>query len=121
MIMASSYELQRRADQAREQLSKRLGELSDQLSPAAVVGDLLSIDYDQARQDVTQFLSKHVRGNPVAFALIAAGVGWLLISEAGTPLSKPRSSRSRQRRGARATAKPQQRIARKKVASRQRA
>jgi len=90
MIMASSHELQRRADQARERLSERLGELSDQLSPAAVVGDLLSIDYDQARQDVTQFVSKHVRGNPLAFALIAAGVGWLLISEAGTRLAKPR-------------------------------
>ena len=88
MTMASSHELQRRANQARERLSERLGELGDQLSPAAVVGDLLSIDYDQARQDVTQFLSKHVRGNPVAFALIAAGVGWLLISEAGTPLTK---------------------------------
>jgi hypothetical protein len=108
MIMATSNELQRRADQARERLSERLGELSDQLSPAAVVSDLLSIDYDQARQDVTQFLSKHVRGNPVAFALIVAGVGWLLISEAGTPFSKPRSGRatpSRQKRR-RAKARP---------------
>lgn len=94
MIMATSNELQRRADQARERLSERLGELGEQLSPAAVVGDLLSIDYDQARQDVTQFVSKHVRGNPLAFALIAAGVGWLLISEAGTPLSKPRPGRA---------------------------
>jgi len=94
MIMASSRELQRRADQARERLSERLGELSAQLSPAAVVGDLLSIDYDRARQDVTQFVSKHVRGNPLAFALIATGVGWLLISEAGTPLSKPRPGRT---------------------------
>ena len=106
MIMASSHELQRRADQARERLTERLGELSDQLSPAAVVGDLLSIDYDKARQDVTQFLSKHVRGNPLAFALIAAGVGWLLISEAGKPLSKLRPGRAiqsrRKRRRARA-------------------
>lgn len=108
MIMVTSHELQRRADQARERLSESLGELSDQLSPAAVVSDLLSIDYDQARQDVTQFLSKHVRGNPVAFALIAAGVGWLLISEAGTPLAKLRSGRatpSRQKRR-RAKARP---------------
>lgn len=108
MIMATSNELQRRADQARERLSERLGELSDQLSPAAVVSDLLSIDYDQARQDVTQFLSKHVRGNPVAFALIAAGVGWLLISEAGTPLAKLRSGRATpsRRKRRRAKARP---------------
>ena len=117
MIMASSYELQRRADQARERLSERLGELSDQLSPAAVVGDLLSIDYDQARQDVTQFLSKHVRGNPVAFALIAAGVGWLLISEAGTPLSKPRSGRTTPSRRKRPRTKAR---AQKAVSSRRR-
>jgi hypothetical protein len=108
MIMATSNELQRRADQARERLSERLGELGEQLSPAAVVGDLLSIDYDQARQDVTQFLSKHVRGNPVAFALIAAGVGWLLISEAGTPLAKLRSGRATpsRRKRRRAKARP---------------
>ena len=105
MIMATSNELQRRADQARERLSERLGELGDQLSPAAVVSDLLSIDYDQARQDVTQFLSKHVRGNPVAFALIAAGVGRLLISEAGTPSSKPRSGRTTPSRPKRPRAK----------------
>ena len=115
MIMASSHELQRRADQARERLSERLGELSDQLSPAAVVGDLLSIDYDQARQDVTQFLSKHVRGNPLAFALIAAGVGWLLISEGGTPLAKLGPGRATQskRKRRRAKARP-----RKPVSSR---
>ena len=79
--MASSRDLQRRADQARERLSDRLTQLGDQLSPSAVIGDLLTIDYDKARQDVTQFLSKHVRGNPLAFALIAAGIGWLMISE----------------------------------------
>ena len=56
--MASSRELQRRADQARERLSDRLTQLSDQLSPSAVIGDLLTIDYDKARRDVTQFLSK---------------------------------------------------------------
>lgn len=98
MIMATSNELQRRAEQARERLNERLGELSEQLSPAAVVGDLLSIDYDKARQDVTQFLSKHVRGNPLAYALIAAGVGWLLISEAGESFSKLRLGRATQSR-----------------------
>lgn len=118
--MASSNELQHRADQARERLSDRLNQLSSELSPSAVIGDLLTIDYDKARQDVTQFLSKHVRGNALAFALIAAGVGWLLISEAGEPSSKPNSGRSRRRRGVRTTAKPQQRSA-KKVASRRRA
>ena len=56
--MTSSRDLQRRADQARERLSDRLTELGDQLSPSAVIGDLLAIDYDKARQDVTQFLSQ---------------------------------------------------------------
>src|SRR6188474_3737729 len=96
--MASSHVLQRKADQARERLSDRLTELGDQLSPSSMIGDLLTIDYDKARQDVTQFLSKHVRGNPLAYALIAAGVGWLLISEAGEPLSKLRLGRTTQSR-----------------------
>ena len=47
--MTSSRDLQRKADQARERLSDRLTELGDQLSPSAVIGDLLTIDYDKAR------------------------------------------------------------------------
>ena len=86
--MASSHVLQRKADQARERLSDRLTELGDQLSPSSMIGDLLTIDYDKARQDVTQFLSKHVRGNPLAFALIAAGIGWLMISVIDGPSSR---------------------------------
>jgi len=113
--MASSHALQHRANQARERLSERLTELSGQLSPSAVIGDLLTIDYDKARQDVTQFLSKHVRGNPIAFALIAAGIGWLLISEAGAPLSATRS-RSKSRR-----AQPRSHRATKAAPSRRRA
>ena len=109
--MASSRELQLRADQARERLSERLTQLSGQLSPSAVIGDLLTIDYDKARQDVTQFLSKHVRGNPLAFALIAAGVGWLVISEASKPLSKLRPGRATnsRRKRRRAKARPRNR------------
>ena len=103
--MTSSSELQHRADQARERLSERLTELSGHISPSAVIGDSLTIDYNKARQDVTQFLSKHARGNPLAFALIAAGVGWLLISEAGKPFSKLRPGRAIQSRRKRRRAK----------------
>ena len=102
--MASSRELQQRADQARERLSERLTELGDQLSPSAMIGDLMAIDYDKARQDLTQFVSKHVRDNPLAFALIAAGIGWLMISEAGGPSYKLHSGRrNRPRRASRTT------------------
>lgn len=119
--MASSHELQRRAVQARERLSDRLTELSDQLSPSAVIGDLLTIDYDKAQKDVTQFLSKHVRGNPLALALIAAGVGWLIISEASKPSQRLRSGRATQSRRSRGTAKARRRHTRKTVSSRKRA
>jgi hypothetical protein len=121
MTMASSHELQRRADQARERLSGRLAQLGDQLSPSAVIGDLLAIDYDKARQDVTQFLSKHVRDNPLAFALIAAGIGWLMISEAGGPSYRLHSGRRSRPRKASGTAKARRRKARKATASRSRA
>src|SRR5262245_1093833 len=119
--MASSHELQRRAVQARERLSDRLTELSDQLSPSAVIGDLLTIDYDKAQKDVTQFLSKHVRGNPLALALIAAGVGWLIISEAGKPSLRRRPGRATRSRRLRGTAKAPRRHARKTISSRKRA
>jgi len=118
--MASSHELQRRAVQARERLSDRLTELGDQLSPSAVIGDLLTIDYDKAQKDVTQFLSKHVRGNPLALALIAAGVGWLIISESTKPSLRRRSDRATQPRRPRGIAKTRRRHARKAIGSRKR-
>src|SRR5262245_61902970 len=118
--MASSHELQRRAVQARERLSDRLTELSDQLSPSAMIGDLLTIDYDKAQKDVTRFLSKHVGGNPLALALIAAGVGWLIISEASKPSLRRRSGRATRSRRSRGTAKARRRQ-RKAVSSRKRA
>ena len=119
--MASSHELQRRAVQARERLSDRLTEVSDQLSPSAVMGDLLTIDYDKAQKDVTQFLSKHVRGNPLALALIAAGVGWLIISEASKPSVPRRFGRARPSRRPRRITKARRRNTRKTVSSRKRA
>jgi hypothetical protein len=114
--MASSRELQRRADQARERLSDHLTELSDKLSPSAVIGDLLTIDYDKTQKDVTQFLSKHVRGNLLAFALIAAGIGWLIISESSKPSRRRRSGRATQSRRSRGIVKAPRRHARKAVA-----
>jgi len=121
MTMASSRELQRRADQARERLSGRLSQLGDQLSPSAVIGDLLAIDYDKARQDLTKFLSKHMRDNPIAFALIAAGIGWLMISEAGGPSYRLHSGRRRRPRKAGGATKARHRRARTATASRSRA
>lgn len=108
--MASSRELQRKADLARERLSRHLTQLGDQLSPSAMIGDLLTIDYDKARQDVTQFVSRHVRGNPLAFALIAAGIGWLMISESSGPLRRQPARASKQGR------KPRRRHTTKAVA-----
>jgi hypothetical protein len=107
--MTSSQELQRKANKARERLGDRITELSDQLSPSAMIGDLLTIDYEKARQDVTKFLSKHVRSNPLAFALIAAGVGWLMISESSMPLLRRGSGRAGRSRRGRKNAKPRRR------------
>lgn len=127
--MPSSRELQRKAEQARERLSERLTTLGNQVSPVAMMSDLMTIDYDKARQDVTQFLSKHVRANPMAYALIAAGVGWLLVSEvretlpetrAGTGASSRRCSR-RAKRPARSGRKTAAKSAAKPAALRKRA
>lgn len=98
--MPSSRELQRKAEQARERLSERLTTLGNQVSPVAMMSDLMTIDYDKARQDVTRFLSKHVRANPMAYALIAAGVGWLLVSEVRETLPETRAGTARHRAGA---------------------
>ena len=84
----SSAQLQRKADQAREHLSDRLEDLREQLSPSLVIDDLLDAGSRLWKgDDVMPALMRQAKNNPMAYALIAAGVGWLIYSEARSSLS----------------------------------
>jgi hypothetical protein len=78
----SSAQLQRKAEQARERLSESLDGLRSHLSPSILVDDLLG---GKGRlwkgDDVLPAVVQQAKNNPVAYALIAAGLGWLIYSE----------------------------------------
>ena len=79
---SSSAQLQRKAEQARERLSHRLEDLREQLSPSLVIDDLLDVGSRIWKGDeIVPVLMRQAKNNPMAYALIAAGVGWLIYSE----------------------------------------
>lgn len=104
-MTTSSAQLQRKAEQARERLTDRLGDLREHLSPSLVIDDLLDAGSRIWKGDeIVPVLMRQAKNNPMAYALIAAGLGWLIYSETrGSPppaAGKRRSAaKSRARRG----------------------
>ena len=86
--MASSAQLERRAERARERLTDRIADLRYQVSPATVVGDLIGVNPSTLGEEILPLIAKQARNNPVASLLIGAGIGWLIFSEVRGPLSK---------------------------------
>ena len=86
--MTTSRALERKAERVRERLSGRLADLRYHASPSTVVADLLGVNPRELTDDVVPALVKQARSNPIAFGLIAAGGGWLIISEVREPLAK---------------------------------
>jgi hypothetical protein len=87
--MATSAQLERKAERTRERLSDRIADLRSHVSPTTVVSDLLgAVNARNLADDVLPILAKQARNNPIASLLIAAGVGWLIFSEIRGPISK---------------------------------
>lgn len=114
-MASSSAQLQRKAEQARERLSGRIEDLRHHLSPSIVIDDLLGAGGRLLKgEEVLPVLLRQAKNNPVAYALIAAGLGWLVYSETrGSPsagtTAKRRSTKRRSRSGKTAQAMPARR------------
>ena len=80
--MTTAEQLERRANRARERLAERLQDLQYHASPRLVAQDLLGDHVPRTAGDIAAVLSQQVRTNPLACVLIAAGVGWLIYSDA---------------------------------------
>ena len=81
-MTSSSAQLQRKAEQARERLSDRLEDLREHLSPSLVIDDLLDAGSRIWKGDeIVPLLMRQAKNNPMAYGLIAAGLGWLIYSE----------------------------------------
>jgi hypothetical protein len=86
--MATAKELERKAEAVRARLSDRLSDLRYHVSPSTVVSDLLGVDPRELADELVPALVKQARNNPIAYGLIAAGVGLLVFSEVREPLAK---------------------------------
>jgi hypothetical protein len=80
--MTTAEQLERKANRARERLAGRLQDLQYHASPGLVAKDLLGAEVPRTAGDIAAVLSQQVRTNPLACILIAAGVGWLIYSDA---------------------------------------
>src|SRR5438876_6576563 len=86
--MASSAQLERKAERARERLSDRIADLRYHVSPGTVVSDIFGVDPRALESGILPLLAKQARNNPIASLLIGAGIGWLIFSEVRGPLSE---------------------------------
>src|SRR5262249_2400795 len=87
--MATSAQLERKAERARERLSGRIADLRYHVSPTTVVSDLLGVVHPgRWGAEFLLLREKRARHNPIASLLIAAGVGWLIFSEVRAPIAK---------------------------------
>ena len=97
--MATSTQLERKAERARERLSDRIADLRSQVSTRTVVSDLLQGLNRGRGDDILPILIKKASNNPIASLLIAAGVAWLIFSESkSSGLTKPRRTTARGRK-----------------------
>ena len=93
----TSTQLERRAEKTRERLSDHLQELQHNVSPGRVLSDIFDVNPRKwGADDAARLLIEQVKTNPVACALIAAGIGLLVYSDRN--VKRANQSRSRRRR-----------------------
>jgi hypothetical protein len=88
--------LTRRAERTRNHLTELVDSLQSQITPAELVGQLVGRRAQHVgNESFVDVLMAQVKRNPLACILIAAGVGWLMISERADSNRPPRRTRVR--------------------------
>jgi len=71
-----------RAERTRDHLSDLMEQLQNQVTPSELVNQLVGRRRSTLeRPSIAETLTEQLRRNPIACALIAAGIGWLMMSE----------------------------------------
>ena len=101
-----------RAERTRDHLSELVDRLQNQITPAELVNQLVGRRRSTSDgPSIAETLTEQVRRNPIACALIAAGIGWLMMSEkAERNRSAPRRRRIARRRPAAAKRQTRKKI-----------
>ena len=69
------------AERTRHHLSELLDTLQHQVSPGELVQELVKGPAARQGADIGKAIAAQASRNPLAFLMIAAGVGWLMYSE----------------------------------------
>jgi hypothetical protein len=81
-MVDQSDDLTRRAERSRNHLAELVDNLQSQITPARLVGQFVGHrGVKGGDPSLTELLTAQVSRNPLACMLIAAGIGWLMISE----------------------------------------
>jgi hypothetical protein len=102
--------LEGKADRSRERLTGLIDDLQSQITPRKMLDQVLGItkvEGSSLGHSITQQISKH----PLPYLLIAAGVGWLMLTEAiengqQRTRNQPRRKDSSRRKGSSQRRKP---------------
>ena len=88
-----------RAERTRNHLAELVDRLQNQITPAELMHQLVGRRGANARSpSLTDMITDQVSRNPMACMMIAAGIGWLMISDRadrGRPARRPRASAGR--------------------------
>ena len=81
---SQSEQLEREAEETREQLSGTLEELRDRMTPGRVVDQLIDYTRDGPAAELLRNLGREARENPLPLVLIGIGVAWLIVASSRT-------------------------------------
>ena len=100
--------LEQKADRSRKRLTGLMDDLQSQMSPGVMLDNALGFSTD-GTSELGDSLIKQVAKHPLPYLLIAAGIGWLMFSEA-TEKRQPRTRKqARPRKQARRRKAPSKR------------
>jgi ElaB/YqjD/DUF883 family membrane-anchored ribosome-binding protein len=81
MTSRSPAQIELEAEASRARITDLLEELRERISPGVIVDQVLGYTDDGAGKEFVQTLGDQARRNPLACAIIGAGVAWLMLSD----------------------------------------
>ncbi|MBV8538035.1 MAG: DUF3618 domain-containing protein [Alphaproteobacteria bacterium] len=79
--MTSLDNLERESESTRTRVAELLDELRDRVSPGELVDQVVDVVGAGAAGDFARNFGRQVRDNPLACAMVGAGIAWLIIGE----------------------------------------
>jgi uncharacterized protein YjbJ (UPF0337 family) len=92
--MKSSAQLEREAEQTRNELARTLDELRERITPGQLVDEAMDYAKDTTGGEFVRNLSRQMAANPLPVMLIGAGISWLAIAKNNSGAARGRPAMS---------------------------